>query len=108
MLTRSDTIAMEGAVVTCPHCHARIGVLRKTLYQGLTFGLDAIRFERGQEPLNDQAACRVCRASYAEIDTHVVDGRSKQTMLVHTDHGWLPRAPPNAPEPPRPPLKPAA
>lgn len=108
LFTRADTIAMEGAVITCPECNARIGTLIRTLYQGFTFGLDAIRFERGQEPLNGAATCRVCWASYAEQDVLIRDGKQRATMLVHTDHGWLPKPPPNIPAPPRPPIKPAA
>lgn len=108
MLIRADTLAIEGTQILCPECKARIGVLRKTLYQGWTFGLDAIRFEHGQEPKNGQAQCRQCRASYAEWDLHLKDGKRTRTMLVHTDRGWLPKPPPNAPAPPRTPIKPAA
>jgi hypothetical protein len=94
-MKHATVIALAGAVLTCPQCHARIGVLRLPLYQEHTFGLDAIRFETGQEPANNQAACRKCGATYAEKDELLSSG-GEITMLIHTDQGWLPRLPPTA------------
>lgn len=107
-MKHATAIAIEGAVLICPECKARIGVLRNSLYQGWTFGLDAISFVEGQQPANNQAQCRCCGASYAEWDRRFKNGKEVRTMLVHTDRGWLPKPPPNAPAPPRAPLKPAA
>ena len=108
-MRHASLIALPGTIITCPGCQARIGTLRKALYQQWTFGLDAIRFERGQER-TDCAQCRVCGASYAEVDVqrNVQSGKVTRTMLIHTDYGWLPRPPPGGAEPPRPPMRPAA
>lgn len=101
----SQIVAIAGAHITCPHCHAAIGVLRSTLYQGWTFGLDAVRFESGQEPTDGQATCRVCGSSYAEIDLHSTPDGTVRTTLLHTARGWLPKPPPNAPAPARKPIR---
>lgn len=105
ILASAEQIAGPGAHITCPQCHKRIGTLTRTLYQGHTFGLDAIRFVAGQYPAGGAAACRKCGASYAEQDVTVSPkgGRSSK-MLVHTEYGWLPHPPPNVPPPPRKPI----
>lgn len=107
-LAPAHVIALEGAHVVCPNCKATIGSLRKTLYQGWTVGLDAFEFVKGQEPVNDQAACRNCGASYCEHDIRIRQGRKRAETLIHTSYGWFPRPPPNAPASPRKPIKPAA
>lgn len=98
---RAEPIAIEGAHITCPECGAAIGTLRKTIRQNFTFGLDAIRFEPHQGPINGQAICNVCHASWAEMDITL----SGSQMLVHTCFGWLPRPPPNVKPPERPPIR---
>ena len=98
------TIAIEGTVITCPTCHAHIGKLIKTLYAGYAPGLDLIRFEPGQTPRENAAACRKCGSTYMEGDVHVVDNRRQCDVLLHTGFGWLPRPPANVPPPPRKPI----
>ena len=101
MIERATLLAVEGCVLTCPGCSDTIGILRKSLYQNHTFGLDAIAFRGHQAPLNQQAHCRLCGTSYAELDI----SRHGRTMLIHTSHGWLPRPPPNVEAPPRAPIR---
>ncbi len=105
-VARSEIIAGEGAIVSCPHCHARVGILRKPLYQGWLFGLDAIDFYLGMAPVArlPEAVCRKCSTPYAETITERRTGRQK--MLIHFEEpvGWKPHDPP----PRHSPLKPAA
>ena len=95
------TIAIEGAMVTCPTCHTEIGPLRKTLYEGFQPGLDLINFKAGQEPHEGAAACRKCGSTYLEGDVHVVNNRRVIDILLHTAFGWLPRNPANVAPPQR-------
>jgi hypothetical protein len=98
-MKHAEAIALAGAEITCPNCNTLIGVLRKPLYQGWHFGLDAIRFAKGQVPKKNQAVCRTCGASYAEMDYHATAKGTRSTMLVHTRFGWLPRRPPDVAAP---------
>jgi len=100
-IDQATLIAGEGCILTCPECRARIGTLVKPLYQQMTFGLDAIRFFAGQKPRQGSAHCNQCGGCYAELDS---TPRS-QTMLIHTDHGWIPKPPPNVKPPPRPTMR---
>lgn len=100
-MERADLIALPGAVLTCPQCHARVGSLTMPLYQLHTFPANAIKFEPGQEPAHGQAGCRRCGASYAEVNYT----KSGQTMVIHTEFGWLPKAPGDAPAPKRAPIR---
>jgi len=102
----ANLIALPGALVQCPQCSAQIGTLTKPWYQEQNPGLDTIRFERGQYPKNMKAQCRGCGASYAEVDTLVRDGEARSLkMLLFVNGQWLPRPPPNVPEPPRLPIR---
>jgi hypothetical protein len=88
-IQHSDLIAGAGTVMTCPQCHAKIGTLRKPLYQGWTFGLDIVKFFAGMQPEKDHpsANCRKCGAAYSEMLKSLTGVRK---TWIHTEHGWLP------------------
>lgn len=103
VLEKAELIALPGASIVCPRCHATVGTLIKALYQHYSFGLDAIRFETGMAPKADhlEATCRSCGCAYSTCDVHLApaDGhpferRQVITMFIHTDRGWLPKNPP--------------
>jgi hypothetical protein len=91
-IVKGELIAGTGTILTCPKCHAHIGRLQRPLYQGWTFGLDAIRFDEGQAPDRNKpkAECRKCGAPYSEMTTSLKAG---QRTWIHTAHGWLPPVP---------------
>lgn len=93
-------IALPGTHVTCPECHAQVATLVKAWRQGFNPGLNTLRFEPGMFPKHGSAHCPKCGGSYAETDTAKhPDGTTSMQMLLHTDYGWLPKPPPDAPPP---------
>lgn len=97
----AELVALPGTTLICPNCGETVGVLTKPLYQGYSFGLDAIRFAPRMAPDRDkpEAACRACSTAYAIHDVHLVgegfERKQTVTLLIHTDRGWLPRRPPD-------------
>lgn len=90
-LQSASIVADSGCVLTCPQCAAKIGTLRKALYQGWNFGLDIVKFEPDQVPGNPpKAECRKCGAAYSQMSASIAHGR--QTW-IHTQFGWLPPDP---------------
>lgn len=89
VIQQGAMVAGAGAVMTCPKCHAKIGTLRKPLFQNHNFGLDIVRFEPGQEPKasDPKAQCRICDTAYAEKTKSMRHGLQN---FIHTEFGWLP------------------
>ena len=92
MVKRAEQVAGPGTRVTCPKCGETIGYLRQSLYQGWTFGLDAIRFAHGKGPYREpgtealKAQCQLCETPYSDTVTTLKHG---SRLRVHTEHGWL-------------------